>query len=193
LSLLTRERKYIMKKHFLFSSIFILCIGNVLAFEQSDQAMELAQNGVVSKSASGETQTTVVDENGNLKIVPVSPSKKKPAANSMKQVEPIRPPISGMQGAPIGPHMQEALPPGQRMAPGMPVPPPEQQMEPGMSVPPPEQQMEPGMSVPPPGQQTEPGMPVPPPGQQTEPGMQGPPSGQQGVPGTQSAPAAPGM
>lgn len=60
-----------MKMTMLLAATAILISGSVLALEATDEAMELAQNGVQSTTATGEPQTTFIDSNGNLKMVPV--------------------------------------------------------------------------------------------------------------------------
>jgi|GEM_PF-4990837 len=60
-----------MKKH-LFIFLFI-CATAANAEPPLDETL-LAQGGVVGTNANGEQQTTVVDENGNLKMVPMAKS-----------------------------------------------------------------------------------------------------------------------
>lgn len=59
-----------MKKHLLITCILVFAASTVMAETQSPQALALAEKGVVGTNASGESQTTVIDENGNLKMVP---------------------------------------------------------------------------------------------------------------------------
>ncbi len=66
-----------MKIFFMILPVFLLftITQSFAELSGSKQQLQLAEQGVVSKNASGENQTTMVDMNGNLKIVPDEPKK----------------------------------------------------------------------------------------------------------------------
>ncbi len=65
-----------MKRFFTILSVFLcFTLTQSYADQPNSKQLQLAEQGVVGKNASGESQTTMVDMNGNLKIVPTENKK----------------------------------------------------------------------------------------------------------------------
>jgi hypothetical protein len=76
--IITRKGNFDMKRYLISAFIFAFTLMANMAFAdgQSQQEIQLTENGIVSTNASGDPQTTVIDANGNLKMIPASPSVK---------------------------------------------------------------------------------------------------------------------
>jgi hypothetical protein len=102
-------------------------------------ALHAEQPSIQSRTAGGENQTTVVDDNGNLKLV--DPSTIKP--KSKQPTMPVKPGNGGLSSGNLKPSVKGGLPTLQQNA-------PTQQIEqPSISVQPPQTSME----MPPTGEQ----------------------------------------
>lgn len=62
----------------IFCAFLSFQVTSAYADQLQAQAMQLAEQGVESKDANGDSQTTVVDANGNLKIMPALDKNGKP-------------------------------------------------------------------------------------------------------------------
>lgn len=189
----------------IFSILLFTINQMVYADKQSDQALELAQNGIVGTNASGDPQTTVVDEYGNLKMVPSDQIKSKPTPKSNKSGNGAGTnPNANNDMMPMSPPPHEASPDQQGMM-GPPPPPTGTQgpqsdqgamesplpgQSPGDAGMAPPSGMQPGQSPGDAGGMAPPPLPSGAQGQPGSPGMMPPPSGMQDQPNGGMAPPA---
>lgn len=91
-----------MSRYLASACLFFFSVtGYCLSSPMTESAMQLADTGVVGTDANGDSQTTMMDVNGNLKVVPVDPkAQQKPKQNNNNSSGPQNGPGPGaMNGA----------------------------------------------------------------------------------------------